>query len=586
MKYKSWKKIFVIMLISIMCITNVAAAHSSVDTLTISIHTDENTLTPFTYVRGYPGIEVARLVFDSLFTLDANNQVIPWMVEEYSVDENFQVYELTLRDDLKWHDGEKVTTEDVKFAFEYALTQNSSRWRRIASEIEEMEILDERNIIITLENSNLDFISNGLADFMIYPKHIYDGVEDATLVEETVGSGMYQLLEYRSEQYYKFKAVEDYFMGTPKVKNITMPIINDSGANFQALRAGEIAATTAQLAPELVETFEGNRNINIKSGPGFGSTLLQFNTEEYPFNDSKFRQAIAYAIDIDELIERITLGYADKGNLGFYHPNSPYGRQTSTHSYNIEKSNELLDMLGFTEKNAQGIRLDAEGTPLEFELLVNGGSAPRSRTAEIIISQLMDVGIKVNIVALEGNTLDDRVWPGFDVSHGRNYEMSIWGWSGPMQLNSDALIRLFASDFAKGNLNIGGYNNDVFDDLAEKFAKTLNLQDRDDLIQEMMEVIEGEVPFLTLYYGETIMAYDSTKYDGWVMQDGMGIINKFSFLDLDTAVAQEGVVSTEVEEVSNNQSSSFPWWVVLVLIIPATLILKRRKNREDDEEVI
>ena len=536
------------------------------ENLTIAIHTDENTLTPFTYIRGYPGIEVMRLIYDSLFAMDKNNEPIPWMAKEYAVDSEFKVFSITLHDNLKWHDGVKVTAEDVQFAFTYALTQNNSRWIRIANQIEQIIVHDELSFEIILKESSPNFIAQALADFPIYPKHIY---QDLARAEEapTIGSGPYRLVEYRPGQYYRLTRVDDYFMGTPKVKNIVMPIMTDTTSIFQALRAGQIDATTAHLAPELISVFSDDSEINVDISIGLATTILQLNNEIHPFNNKEFRQALAYAIDTDDLVQTVLLGYGDRGSLGFFHPSLSYGMEELIFDRNMTKSKQLLDGLGFTEKNQQGIRLDHDGNILEFELLVAANDPIRIRTAEIIAEQLREVGIGVRLVSIEANTLDNLIWPGFDVARGRNYQMAIWGWSAPTQMRPDALVELLASDTGLGNLNIGGYRSSRFDELVRELQDTLNSEARLEIIKEMQQTVADEVPFITLYYPQIAVAYNRNAYDGYVMQKGIGIINRLSFLPDDRLQVGDQATDDEIVVAEENERDMPPWWWAIVILL-------------------
>ena len=160
--------------------TQVLAEETAVETLTIGMSKDQSTITPFTYINGTPGFDVMRFIYDSLFTIDENNEAVPWMVEdEYEVSDDYKTYTVTLLDGLKWHDGEPLTAEDVKFTFEYVLTPAGGRWITIASGVESIDI-NGNKITFHLTDPNPDFIRSGLADMRIIAKHVYEGVEDAT----------------------------------------------------------------------------------------------------------------------------------------------------------------------------------------------------------------------------------------------------------------------------------------------------------------------------------------------------------------------------------------------------------------------
>lgn len=537
----------------------------------VAIHTDESTLTPFTYVRGYPGLEVMRLIYDSLFSLDEQNIVQPWMVDDYEVNTEFTEYKITLAPGQFWHDGEPVTADDVVFSFTYPLTQSSTRWRRIADQVEVIEVDDALNFTIRLKAGNPDFLSQSLTDMAIIPKHVYENIEDAKTVKETVGSGPYKLVEYTEGQHYILEAVDGYFKGNARVARIVMPIMADTTTIFQALRSGSIHATTANVASELVSSFDAEREITVVAGPGLATTLLQINSEVYPFTLTEMRSALALALDTEELIDVLLLGFGDRGSLGFFHPAGVFGKQGLIWERNVDKANELLDGLGF---NWQGnYRVDDKGQPLRFELLVSANNPVRIRTAELITEQVREVGIELKIVSLEPNTLDDLVWPGFDVTQGRDYHLSIWGWSAPIQLRPDALIQLAASDYALGTLNIGGFISSAFDSLANGYAGEINVGARRALIDEMQELIATEVPVIPLYYPQVIMAYRADAYDGWVLQQGNGIINKMSFLS-------EASQSPNVQETLGlgNERNMMPIYLLGLVLLVIVIVAKGRKR--------
>ncbi|MGL5328884.1 MAG: ABC transporter substrate-binding protein [Peptostreptococcaceae bacterium] len=504
--------------------------------VSIGIHKEQSTLTPYTYVSGAPGFDVMNLVFDKLFIHDENNEVIPWMVEkDYKVSEDYKSYEFKLVDGQNWHDGKELTSEDIKFSFEYALTQNQSSHKKIAEKIESIEIKDKLNFTIVLKETNMDFINDDLSSFYIVAKHIYENEKDATKVQETIGSSLYKLVEYKVGQYYKFESNEEYFKGKVNTKHIYMPIITDSTAMFQAILKGEIATSTMGLSPELMDTFKGNKDIEVLNSPGFTTTLLQFNTEREILGDSQIRNAIAHAIDIEKMNDIVNLGYAKIGNPGFFSNELDYSNKNLRYEYNIEKANEILENEGF-KLNKDNVRENYKGEKLSFELLVYSSSPLRIRSAELIKDDLSKIGIEIKISSLDATTVDEFVWPDFDVASGRDYDMAMWGWSASTQLTPTKIIALGHSDLVKGNLNVAAYKNEEFDKLADELETSLDIDKRNELMQKLQEILAKDLPFITLSNSDIINVYNKNLGKNWVMQKGMGIINKFSFLNNNTVV--------------------------------------------------
>ena len=160
--------------------------------LTIAVTKDENSLAPFTYVSS-TGLTVNRLLYDTLFTTDLENNVIPWMVaDDYTV-ENNQVYTVTLLPGQTFHNGDPVNAAAVKFSFEYPADKNVSSQRKVCGAIEKIEVLDELSLRFTLKNPDVNFLRDGFCSIRIICPAVYDGVEDPSAVSESIGSGMYRL---------------------------------------------------------------------------------------------------------------------------------------------------------------------------------------------------------------------------------------------------------------------------------------------------------------------------------------------------------------------------------------------------------
>ena len=510
--------------------SNQSASSAAVDSLTIAISADENTLTPFTYVHGSPGFDAMSLIYDTLFVRTPDNTIIPWMVKEYSVENDSNVYHITLEDGLKWHDGQPLTAEDVKFTFEYVLTQSRTRFSAIGKKVENIEVKNDKEFTITLKETDVNFINNSLTDLRIIPKHIYENEADATAVTSSVGSGMYKLVEYKSGEYYKLEAMEDYFKGSPKVKNLNLPIMTDKSSIQQGIISGQLAGSTTSVSAAVLDTFNNASGIDILKADGYAPTMLYFNCEREPFNNAKFRQAISLGIDMDTIIQQVALGHATKGTPNFIREDLEEAEKGLSYEYNVEKANQILDELGYYQKNSEGIRLDASGSPLHFSLLTYSDSTNRVRAAELISKQLKDIGIDVEVTSMESTAVDDKVWPEFDVSKGRDFDMTMWGWSAPVMLNGGSLAALCSSDYAIGNDNIGGYKNDEFDKLVSNYQSATTIEEANEASKEMQKFIANEYPFITLYYDDNLYACNTSMYDGWVASKSGSTLNVFSFL--------------------------------------------------------
>jgi peptide/nickel transport system substrate-binding protein len=499
------------------------------ETLTIAITKDENTLSPFTYVSS-TGIVVNRLIYDTLFTADLNNEIVPWMVEdEYKVENDFSSYTFTLLDGQKFHDGKPVTAQDIVFSFTYPRDQNVSSQRRIANQIDTIKIIDEKTITITLKSPDINFLRSGLASMRIISKAQYEHEPTGSAVLETIGSGMYRLREYKTGEYYSMEAVEDYFRGAPKVKRINMPIMENNAVVQQGLLSGDLAATTSNIGVELLDTFNQAEHIGIFSSQGYSPMMMNINNGRPLLDSREFRLALSYGINVAGIMEALYGKYATVGTKGIIRPDEPYSMAGLDYVYDPDRAQEILDSAGFDRKNARGIRLGPAGEVCSFEILVYSSNAIRIRAAELIAEQLKALGIELTVKAMEMDTVDAFVWPDFEVSRGRDYDFSMWGWG--TSINPDFLAGLFSSDFDIGTSNVCGYYNAVFDEKVKGgYLEVRTSEDLTAVLRDLQTIVAQDPGLICFGFADSLQAANIKMYSGWKTGKGANLINIYSFL--------------------------------------------------------
>jgi peptide/nickel transport system substrate-binding protein len=334
----------------------------------------------------------------------------------------------------------------------------------------------------------------------------------------------------REGQFYRLVANDTHFAGRPKVRELVLPIIRDATVTFTALSAGEIDTTVRQVNPELVTELEKASGMKVVRGPGYASTILQFNLEHPLLKDVRLRQAIANGINTRLMVRLLALGYAVVGSPGYIHPDSPFYNPAVTFTASKAKAVQLLNEAGYTDRDRDGIRDAADGTPLRFTLLTLAGNPIRVRAADLTRTWLRDIGIDVRVIAQEDAGIISQLWPDFDVCKGRRFDMAIFGWSAPVMSRTTVLRDLFHSDCRIGPLNIGGYRNGTVDQLGVETAVAVDRAKQKQLLFDMQKTIAAELPVHTLFYLDGIYAYRTGKHDAWVYQKGNGIVNKLSFV--------------------------------------------------------
>lgn len=503
---------------------------AAVDELVIAIGGDETSLNPYTYVTGYPGWNLLGLIHDSLLVLDETNTPQPLLATDWSTSDDGLVWTMQLRDDVTWHDGEAFDADDVAFTFDYVAEFTHPRWTPGVAAVDAVEVLSPTEVEITLSAASPDFPVRPLADMPILAEHVWADVADPqnSGVEQNIGTGPYRLVDYTVDQSYTLEANGDYAMGSPVTDSLVLAVIPEPATAFAALRAGEVDMVSSIVEPQLVAEFESDADLAVSTGPGFASTMLNINNERPPFDDPEVRRAIGLAIDPTTLIDTVLLGTGTAPNPGFLHPDGPITVDTQSHVYDPDEAASILDGLGAAAGD-DGVRV-LDGEPMRFELLVYADNPSRVRSAEIISEQLAEVGIVAEVATLDAETVDEQIWPGFDVSNGRDYDLGMWGWSPPIQLDAGRFGALLHSDPEIGTLNVTGLADPDVDALVDEMNAAPTVEDRAEFVGELEALLAEVRPFVMLYYQDGAYAYRSDVFDGWVYQNGQGPLGKLSLV--------------------------------------------------------
>lgn len=501
---------------------------ATADTVTIAISSDEGTLTPFTNQTGYPGNNLVKLIFDTL-TVVKGDEVVPLLAKDIETSDN-KVFTMRLREGVVWHDGEPFTADDVVFSVEFYRANMEGDSAIDVRPIKDVTV-DGNTVTMTLDAPDPEFPRRILADMAILPQHLWESVDKVSTAgaDLAVGTGPYKLTKYDNARGYTLTANRSYALGKPRVKTLKVVVIPEESTQFAALRTGEIDMSTRIIPPQQMESLRNQSGVGVIKGTEFASTLLAFNTTRAPFDRVEVRRALAKAIDVKDLVKTALLGQGTPGNPGFVHPESPLGGETLPPLYDVDAANQELDALGAT-RGPNGVRV-LDGKPMSFELLVQSTSTDRLRSAELIRDMFDAVGVSVKISSLDGDSVTAKVWPNYDIREGRNYDMSMWGWSAPVMLSSGFIAQLVDSDPADGSLNIVGFSDPATDQVLDELRAAPTLDGRAEAVTTLQQRIADQLPFVTLYYRDGAYAFRESVYDGWTWQNGKGILQNFSFVD-------------------------------------------------------
>ncbi|MEX1018616.1 MAG: ABC transporter substrate-binding protein [Litorilinea sp.] len=509
-----------------------APAAEGSSTLRIAIVGDESTLTPYTYITGYPGWNLLLLQYDTLMQLDLAGVPQPWLATNAEYSDDGLTVTLDLREDVTWHDGEPFTAEDVKFSVEYYKAHPRSRFTAALTPVASVETDGDYRVILTLANPAPSLELGTLSDVPMMPQHIWADVEtpeEYAGEDANVGTGPYKLVDYTPDQFYIFEANADYFAGAPAVDELVAIKFADDAGTLAALRTNEVDMIVRPIGPEQIDLLAAQDGLAVAQGPLFTTQMLNYDMQRAPFNNLAVRQAISLGVDRQDIIDTVFLGYGTVGSPGWVHPVSPFYNPDVVASFDPVQAQAILDEAGIVDSDGDGVR-ELDGEPLAFGLIVNGSDSLRLRISELVAAMLADVGMAVEISAVESTTWEEAVWPGFDVNQGRNYDMAMWGWSAPVQADVVRSASLIHSDPAIGNLNLTGYVSEEADALGAALRTEVDADARAELAGELQTLIARDLPFVLLLYPDGAYAYNESVYADWAFMSGQGVFHKLSLL--------------------------------------------------------
>jgi peptide/nickel transport system substrate-binding protein len=456
-----------------------------------------------------------QFIFETLVWKDASD-FVPQLATDWGYSEEENAYTFELRDDVTWHDGAKFTAEDVVFTFQY--TKEHPYQFVDSSIVESLEALDEYTVKLYLSKPYAPFLQDVAGTQPILPKHIWENITEPEEFldhpEAIIGTGPYTLADYSKEHgTYLYLPYSGYYLGKSSVQQLKFVKISEE-MTPAALKEG--SANVGSVPPEVVPAME-EAGLTVISAPLAWNAKMMMNHREEPLSSREFRQALAYAIDRESLVEITQRGHAVAGSPGMIPPTSDwYNPDTPQYPYDPDRARALLEQLGYSPSLPYYTR---DGQMLELELLA---TAEFKEVGQFIKEELEAVGIKVDFRTMEAKTVDARVeaWD-FDLSvygHGGLYEPSI--------LNKVIIGKGFNSARYDSNQRL---NELLQDQLTEMDAGK-----RKDLVFEVQELYAEELPALTLYYPKWYWAHDGS-IDLFYTRDGMasGIpipLNRMAFV--------------------------------------------------------
>jgi len=452
-------------------------------TLTVAQGVDATTLDPNDQEET-PTQNIVNNIFDPLLWRNADGTVEPWLATSVEPVDDL-TWEITLRDDVVFHDGEPLTAEVVAWNFERALDEETPiRFLSNFSPVTGVEVTSEHTLRVTTETP-FPVFNTHLTRFFIVSQKNYEENGAAFAAENPVGTGPYRFVSWQRDQQVELEAFEGYWQGLPSIPNMVFrPIPEDSTRVSELVTGGVNIATN--VPTEAVPLIEASGQAEVRTVTSIRNIFIVFTaTEEGPLADPRVRRALNLAVDVEEIIGAVFDGNATPTATPLNNYIFGYAEDLDNREYDPEQARALLAEAGYEGGFSMTL-----GSP-------RGRYLNDSLVAEAVAGQLAEVGVHAELQVQEWSSYVGQV-----LERQVPTDAYLIGWGNS---NYDADRTLFTMLY--GGTVEGGpsqsvfsyWQNEEFDRLVLEARQTLDEEERQRLYHQAQEIVVEEAPWLFLY---------------------------------------------------------------------------------------
>ncbi|QJT80926.1 ABC transporter substrate-binding protein SapA [Kosakonia sp. MUSA4] len=459
---------------------------------------------------------LAAQLYDRLLDVDPYTyRLVPELAESWEVLDNGATYRFRLRDNVAfqttpWFTPHRaLNADDVVFTFQRIFNRNHP-WHNVNGDsfpyFDSLQFADSVDSVRKLDNRTVEFrLKKPDASFLWHLATHYASVMSAEYAGELakkdrqelidrqpVGTGPYQLDEYRAGQYIRLQRHEKFWRGKPLMQQVVVDLGSGGTGRLSKLLTGECDVLAWPAASQLTILRDDPR-LRLTLRPGMNIAYLAFNTNKPPLNNPEVRHALALSINNQRLMQSIYYGTAETAASILPRASWAYDNEAKITEYNPDQARERLKALGLEN--------------LTLQLWVPTSSQPWNpsplKTAELIQADMAQVGVKVVIVPVEGRFQEARL---MDMNH----DLTLTGWATDSN-DPDSFFRPLLSCAAiNSQTNFAHWCHHEFDDVLQKALTSQQLAARIDDYDEAQQILARELPVLPLASSLRLQAY---RYD-------------------------------------------------------------------------
>jgi peptide/nickel transport system substrate-binding protein len=494
--------------------------------------TDPATLNPFVGQEG-SSRELYALNYDFLTGFNASTMATePRLATAWSHTPDGKVWTFSLRKGVTWQDGRPFTARDVVFTYHYVIRNHMGAFTGYTTFIKRVVAVDRYTVRFVCSRPKANMLALLVP---ILPEHVWAKVDPKAAGSTypnkppVVGTGPFQVVEYRENRYVRLVANKDYWRGAPKVDGIVFQIYQNVDSMRQDLQAGVIQeardlplAALQELENDAnleVSTFNANRlvhDLGFNCYPGHaskGNAVLR---------DPAFRRALNYAVNKQEICRVVYLGAAKPAETVLL---SDYWKDPDWHwtppaderyTFDLDKARAALDAAGYRDTDGDGVR-EVHGKPIVLRLWAIADEIDRQAVGKLLVTWFRQIGLKIHYEVLDEGALMDRMWNYEGKTFAPDYDMFLWGWDS--EVDPNFALSVFTTS-QMGSWSDTNWSNKEYDRLYEEQQAAVDPARRKRIIDRMQQLMYRETPMIFFAEPPNVNAWNVSTWEGWVRSPG------------------------------------------------------------------
>lgn len=441
--------------------------------------------------------QVMYQIYDSLVTIGPDLKIAPGLADSWDTSDPKAIV-FKLHSGVKFQDGTDFDATAVKFNIDRILTTKSSPRLSEINSIASVDVIDPLTVRFNLKAPAAQLLAALVdrAGMMVSPTAVQKGGQDFTINPLLAGTGPFRFVEWKQDDHITVERNPNYWRKAPDgsalpyLDKVIFRVIVDENARLTNLKTGDVDMVYRPPAKDIA-SIKKDSSLVYKDTPSLDYAGIVLNTTTAPFNNVALRQAVAYAIDRNQILQTVAYGIGAVSNGPISPPMPAYDKSYVAFPLDLAKAKQKLQDGGMPNG-------------FSFDLNITAGSPATEQEAALIKDELSKAGITVNILPEEFTKL-------IDDAAAHKFQASLQGWSGRIDPDGNTYNQ-FHTD---GGLNYGSYSNPQVDKLLDDARTTYDQSQRDTMYRQVNALIAGDVAEVFINHGVSAELH-TPKVHGYV----------------------------------------------------------------------